>query len=164
MKKSLKLNKKYSFIFLTILLLSKNSFQDQCNEGVKNCRDCQPGGNKCKECLQETLILTKEGRCIECKEVEGCQMEQCDHYGCKVCQDGYLRDKNENLGFFYCRAENNEKLRAALWICGVVVILVIIFLLVWFMSKKKETEEDLYDKLLSRDLSVKSGDKSLDSL
>lgn len=148
-------------LLLTLLLILSPVLSDSCNDGVKRCKSCLPGGNKCSECSEKTLILTSEGRCIECKEVSGCKKDQCDQNGCKTCEDNYLKAKNQKLGFFYCTKKEDQTLKVALWI-GIPIFLVLVILISAFcMMKKKEDAEDLYDKLLSTDKSRSIDDESI---
>lgn len=147
----------FSKKILIIFLLASYSLSAECNKGVTKCRDCLPGGNKCSECLQETYVLTKNGNCIECKEVKGCKKDLCDRYGCKACENGFFRSKNEKMGIFYCKEEHKKRLRVVLWVSMSVFLVLIVLGVVYFLNRKKEEEEDLYDKLLSRDKSIRSG-------
>lgn len=148
-------------ITMAFLLILNPSLSAECNEGVKRCKACLPGGNKCSECSEKTLILTSEGRCLECKDLSGCKKDQCDQTGCKVCEDDFLKEKNEKLGFIYCKRKPNQNLKIALWI-GIPLFLVLVILIAAFvMMKRKEGQEDLYDKLLSTDKSRSMDDENI---
>lgn len=144
-------------IIILILFLVQKISTDACNAGVSKCRVCLPGGNKCSQCSEETYILTKDGICLECNEVKGCKKDQCDHFGCKECEKNFFRKKNEKMEIFYCEDENRINLRNVLWVVIIVVVVFGILGFVFFLSRRKEQEEDLYDKLLSRDVSIRSG-------
>ena len=71
-----------------------------------SCKQCKcDDSTGCDECIDGYFQLSKNHRCISCRETFGDECLQCSNgIGCSQCQSGYKVTYDESCQLFYCQS------------------------------------------------------------